>query len=645
MTKIYNSLYHTLYSAVRSNPLPYFRATPHDLSITTKEDVPAEYTHLLGLDCGRRVLPYSIQDRYSRDLKETDLKSIVIENDYLKATFLPTLGGRLISLFDKTQDKELLYENKSIQLANLANRNAWFAGGIEWNIGQYGHSFLTCDDVNFSVVKTNKEEFLRLHLYERCKKLYFQIDFHLPEDAHVLYAYTKVHNLFNQRTSLYYWTNIAVEESEETRVFASSNKAFYLDPKPKNSLKEYGYMEVPTLPIEDSIDASYPANFKSSFEYFFTCNHDKIPYEVAIQKDGYGFFEASSNPLNYRKMFCWGRHQGGLHWQDFLSPSRNTTYVEIQGGLAASQLHGLFLDSNSSLDWLQVFGSIKVDDEKAHAKDYTLAKAEVIKTISPKLEELALYEKIEEYRAFASTPGKALHSADNWGALEAELSGITLPCQFNYSALPIAAWSEYLETGVLKGALYSLPPVTGLDWINTLSKVMGRESSEEKAQRLYYLAIAEAEEERLAEAEENFKQCLQLKPHYLVYRNLAKLKEKLSDTKASIVYYKKAIALELNLFLAEEYFSLLVRANEIEDAKAFYNSLPFSSDTLIIDRARLALLEKDTATIKDLIFNSSFANIKEGDVILSDLWIAYHHLLNKEVPPVPKALDFRQVEL
>jgi hypothetical protein len=269
MGKVYRSKYETMISGIGDNPLPQFRASSHDLSVVTRDDVPEEYTHLLGFACGKRVLPYTVQDRYSRSLHLESLESIVIENKYLKGVFLPSLGGRLISLFDKTQNRELLYENKTVQFANLATRNAWFAGGIEWNIGQYGHSCFTSSDVCFSVQEGTDGEYLRMLVYERMKKLYFQIDFHLPDDSRMLHAYMRVKNAFEDETSLYYWTNIAVPEKNGTRVFASSDKAFFLNPKAKLGQKEYGYMTLPDIPVFPDIDASYPRNFeKCSLEYF-----------------------------------------------------------------------------------------------------------------------------------------------------------------------------------------------------------------------------------------------------------------------------------------------------------------------------------------------------------------------------------------
>ncbi|MDR0472294.1 MAG: DUF5107 domain-containing protein [Treponema sp.] len=40
-------------------------------------------------------MPYTMQDRYSRKLVDMEFSSIVMENDHIKAEFIPALGGRL----------------------------------------------------------------------------------------------------------------------------------------------------------------------------------------------------------------------------------------------------------------------------------------------------------------------------------------------------------------------------------------------------------------------------------------------------------------------------------------------------------------------------------------------------------------------
>ena len=84
----------------------------------------------------------------------------------MKATFLPELGGRLYSLFDKENQRELLFTNPILQFANLSILNAWFSGGIEWNMGQYGHTFGTCSPVHIAkLIDEDVHEFIRIYDY------------------------------------------------------------------------------------------------------------------------------------------------------------------------------------------------------------------------------------------------------------------------------------------------------------------------------------------------------------------------------------------------------------------------------------------------------------------------------------------------
>ena len=47
------------------------------------------------------MLPYTSQDDYDRSETEQVFDVAVLENRFLKATFVPALGGRMWSLYDK----------------------------------------------------------------------------------------------------------------------------------------------------------------------------------------------------------------------------------------------------------------------------------------------------------------------------------------------------------------------------------------------------------------------------------------------------------------------------------------------------------------------------------------------------------------
>lgn len=89
------------------------------------------------------AFPYRSFSCYSRQLSEQKIQGAVLENRYLRAVFLPELGGRLWWLTDKVTGQELLYTNDVIRFSNLAVRDAWFSGGVEWNVGVIGHTPLT----------------------------------------------------------------------------------------------------------------------------------------------------------------------------------------------------------------------------------------------------------------------------------------------------------------------------------------------------------------------------------------------------------------------------------------------------------------------------------------------------------------------
>src|SRR5215468_8450709 len=62
-------------------------------------------------------LPYPVQEDYDRSLREVELPALVLENGVVRATVLPTLGGRVWSLYDVARERELLFCNPVLQFA------------------------------------------------------------------------------------------------------------------------------------------------------------------------------------------------------------------------------------------------------------------------------------------------------------------------------------------------------------------------------------------------------------------------------------------------------------------------------------------------------------------------------------------------
>ena len=88
----------------------------------------------------RPIYPYPMLDSLSNRRIEKTYKAVYLENEYLKVTVLPEIGGHLYAIFDKTANRDVLYTNHVMKYGLVAIRGAWISsGGIEWNFPRRPH--------------------------------------------------------------------------------------------------------------------------------------------------------------------------------------------------------------------------------------------------------------------------------------------------------------------------------------------------------------------------------------------------------------------------------------------------------------------------------------------------------------------------
>lgn len=612
------------------NPLPRFRDRITTRPVSVHANMPARKLEMLGSECGLRVLPYRMQETYTRQRVDTTYETIVLENETLRATFLPAVGGRLLSLFHIPLQRELLNRNPVYQPANLAIRNAWFSGGIEWNVSQYGHTFGTCSPVYAGAITgADGEPGLRLYEYERCKNLFWQIDFYLPPGSPWLIAHTRIANPNDDPTSMYWWTNTAVDERPDVRVLAPTKEIIYTDLTGKGY--DYAYGEMPVLSTFDNKDASYSLHSGSANEYFFQPDDVDMPWEAALGADGSGFIEASTAMLRYRKMFCWGSHQGGRHWQDFLAPG-GTPYLEIQAGLAPSQLHGLTMPARADWHWTQVFGHIQGDPAMVHHPDWQHAWQGVDRLLKGKLSSAQLQALDAQYTARADMPASTIiQHGSGWGALELERrAGTREPAVSAAFVFPGTSfgpeqrtWQTLLRTGQLPT---QDPTATPGAW---MVQPAWRTLLEQSASRttdwyaLLHLGVMRLEHFDSAGARAAFEASIAIQPSAWAWRNLAVLARWDNDTERALAYLANAWQLNPTVMeLAQEYMELLCAMQRFAQAHAVYQALPAAvtvHDRIQILHARIALELGDEATVERLM-QHEYAVVREGETELTDIW-------------------------
>ena len=96
------------------NRLAKFRSRPHE-RILDDSFLLEEEKKGYGYETGDRFLPYKWQDLYSRERREIEVSTIVMENDHVRAEFYPRYGMRLASLIQKDGSGEILFSNPVLQ--------------------------------------------------------------------------------------------------------------------------------------------------------------------------------------------------------------------------------------------------------------------------------------------------------------------------------------------------------------------------------------------------------------------------------------------------------------------------------------------------------------------------------------------------
>lgn len=617
------------------NPLPQFREPNPDAVVTTDAGVPESDRKYMGWQCSNRVLPHRMQDSYGREKMPRMFTAAILENDHLRAVVLPQIGGRLISLVHKRSGTELLEPVRDFQPANIALRNAWIAGGVEWNTAQLGHHYLTCAPMFAAkVAGTEGEPVLRLYAWERTKRFPYQIDLHLPPDSEFLFAHVRLVNPHDEVLPMYWWTNIGVPEAPDRRVIAPVDSAIY------NHSKGLGVTGLPEL---DGRDVTYSTNSPFAKEFFFRIEPQDRPWVTSLNARGEGLINTSTSRLRGRKMFVWGTGRGGQRWQEhLLGPGR--AYLEIQGGLARTQLESLPMPARTEWTWTEAFGLMRADPAKVHSSDW----AEARETVAEKLEAMLPQSKLDEIDAkFAEVasqaPEEMIFAGEGWGSLEALRGGHTLPelpFPEDYIGGDQQQWLLLLRDGFLperdpceEPGHYMVQP----EWQALLGASIATGESDHWLGWLH-LGVMKLEGFDAEGAREAWERSIEHKPSGWAYRNLAVLESRAGKLDAACDLLKQGWDVgPQEAPLAVEFAAALENAGRWDELRDFVSGLPEllrGHERILFVSAKLALRYDDLSQVESIL-SHEFATIREGEVMLTDLWFMWQAKLASEREGVP----------
>ncbi|MDR2763472.1 MAG: DUF5107 domain-containing protein [Tannerella sp.] len=272
--------------------------------------------------------PYFKYDGYAHQGQPQSWETVVLENDYIRVTIIPAIGGKIWGAVEKSSGKEFIYFNHAVKFRNIAMRGPWTSGGIELNFGIIGHAPSTASPVDY-VTRRNDDGSVSCFVsnFDMITRTWWQVEVNLQPDRAFFTTSTTWRNTTPFPRPYYHWMNAGYR--------AADDLAFTF---PGQYYIGHGG-DVHSWPFDEKgRDLSrYAAHAFGGAKSMHVLGNYNDFYGAYYEKDQFGSVHYSSfNDKLGMKIFLWGLSRSGMIWEDLLTDT-DGQYVELQSGRLYNQ--------------------------------------------------------------------------------------------------------------------------------------------------------------------------------------------------------------------------------------------------------------------------------------------------------------------
>ncbi len=276
-----------------------------------------------------KIYPYYRFDGFTNTAVNKKWKVVELENDYLRLTILPEIGGKIWSAIDKQTGRSFIYNNSVVKFRDIALRGPWTSGGIEANYGVIGHTPNCATPVNYIVQHNNdgSASFI-MSVLDRLSKTRWTLEVNLPKDKAYFITRSFWQNGSPVQQPYYSWMNAGIKANDHLK--------FYY---PGTTWIEHNG-DAHTWPFDSGRKkdlSNYVENdFISSKSYHVTSTYSKY-FGAYWRDEDYGIVHFSERGDKVgKKLFSWALSDQGKIWEELLTDN-DGQYVEIQSGRLFNQ--------------------------------------------------------------------------------------------------------------------------------------------------------------------------------------------------------------------------------------------------------------------------------------------------------------------
>jgi len=298
---------------------------------------------------GRFNYPYTLRNDITDTLAEHEWRAVYLENEYLKCSVLPDIGGHLYTCVDRISGQPMFYANPSIKKARIGYRGAWAAFGVEFNF-PVSHNWVSMSPVNYAFAgHSDGSASVTVGNIDRVYGMEWTVELTLRPGSTVLEQRVILSNRSDVRHRFYWWNNAGVQVWDDSRI-----------QYPQRFAAAHGFAEVQRWPVDvQGKDLSIIRNQTDGPVSLFThgSREDFMGVWNPHTNTGTAHF-AEYLQVPAKKVWSWGVDADGLDWRKALSDN-DSAYVELQAGLFRNQETYAFLEPRQAISFTEYWMPVR----------------------------------------------------------------------------------------------------------------------------------------------------------------------------------------------------------------------------------------------------------------------------------------------
>ncbi|NND08788.1 MAG: DUF5107 domain-containing protein [Saprospiraceae bacterium] len=284
-----------------------------------------------------KVYPIPFIDKIYDIKSDKKYVAAILENELIKLTILPEIGGRVFEAQDKTNNNyNFFYQQKVIKPALVGLAGPWISGGIEFNWPQHHRpgTFLPTD--TYIEVEDDGSKTIWMSAYDPMYHLKGMHGIRLRPDSALIELRGRLFNRTPLAQTFLWWANVAVEVHKDYRSFFPPDVHYVAD---------HAVRDMCSFPSAQNTYYGIPYLNRRGENDLRNYHHIPVPTSFMVCETGYDFFGgydfnaqggfvhvANRHIAPGKKQWTWGNAAFGQAWDRELT-DEGGPYFELMAGV------------------------------------------------------------------------------------------------------------------------------------------------------------------------------------------------------------------------------------------------------------------------------------------------------------------------